>query len=733
MAGDTQIEFDLTVGKNNVGAALDELKSGAKSAYSSFSALNLQMAAVVGAITGAAYSVKKFVDAAIESEESVARLNVALKQTGIYSDATSKKFQNLASAIQETSVYSDDQVMALESMLQNLGQFTSEGLEKATKASIELASAFKMDLNTAAMLVGKAATGNIMAFQRMGIEIKKGKTDAETFANTLEALKRLSGSSATELDTLGGSFKYLSNQMGDASESIGFAISEILHLKEATLLAAKGVQGLNDKVKENPKQAAISGLGLAARLATHDITLLKDAYDFFKNDVEKNPIKAKIDTENAILKMPLGTQGIFDTGFTQKQSSTPLIGDIAKASAESTKLLLDTKARQEELFQKNEEERRKALNDYNTFSEQIKNLGKTQEEVNKQEYDSRVKALDEFFKKGVVKSEDYSAQRYAIEIDLQDKISKLETDRILESHKLQIETDKKAAEEKKKNQEELAKNLSTGGGFLLNAMSGASGANQALSSAAGMAADMFLPGIGSTVSALTSQLSQGPEATKAMVREFAAALPILIEGLIEAIPTLIEELSKQFPKVITAMADVFGDPNFWIDFIKNMTKAAMQSAFAVPKAFISAIPEFFDGFGKQILNSIVDGFSQALDMIVDVINPFDGGGDGLLGLGFLGLAHGGQVQTVPNGFPNDTFPAMLSSGELVVDRSTVERLNSFMDGNQNNESSVTDALLAQILNALSNPTSVNTQLTVNGKAFADIILELDRSGYRLTT
>ena len=34
---------------------------------------------------------------------------------------------------------------------------------------------------------------------------------------------------------------------------------------------------------------------------------------------------------------------------------------------------------------------------------------------------------------------------------------------------------------------------------------------------------------------------------------------------------------------------------------------------------------------------------------------------------------------VPSGFPNDTFPARLTSGELVIDRSTVDKLNRFID------------------------------------------------------
>jgi len=238
---------------------------------------------------------------------------------------------------------------------------------------------------------------------------------------------------------------------------------------------------------------------------------------------------------------------------------------------------------------------------------------------------------------------------------------------------------------------------------------------------------------------------QGPEATKAAVKEFAAAIPELVKALVEALPVFIEEINKQLPVIVQSLADLFGDPQFWVNFSKGMLKASIAAAQAVPKAFIQAIPEFFDGFGKELINAIVNGISQAVGSVGDVAGDFFGGVSDFVSSvpvvgdvydtarGWLGLARGGSVQSVPNGFPNDTFPAMLSSGELVVDRSTVERLNRFMDNGDSQDMSVTNALLAQIVNKLSEGQNVKTTATINGRAFADIILQLNRSNARLTT
>ncbi len=79
----------------------------------------------------------------------------------------------------------------------------------------------------------------------------------------------------------------------------------------------------------------------------------------------------------------------------------------------------------------------------------------------------------------------------------------------------------------------------------------------------------------------------------------------------------------------------------------------------------------------------------------------NGGAGGIRGLarraGVPGAANG---MTVPGGFPNDSFAANLTSGELVVPRDDVTELRSFLSEQRGSGSSVsmteTNELLAQI-------------------------------------
>jgi hypothetical protein len=113
------------------------------------------------------------------------------------------------------------------------------------------------------------------------------------------------------------------------------------------------------------------------------------------------------------------------------------------------------------------------------------------------------------------------------------------------------------------------------------------------------------------------------------------------------------------------------------------------------------------------------------------ITGFIGGAIGSVGDVF-GFAEGGSIKQVPAGFSGDTYPARLSSNELVIDQSTSGKLKQFLNGNNQSGDSISHALLNQILDALNQPVIVQTTAQVNDKAFADIILSLNRRNQRLT-
>ncbi len=193
------------------------------------------------------------VHAAIEAEEAINSLNTALAQSGIYSEATSKEIQDFAKKLQETTTVSDDVILKNAALIQSMGQLDSEGLQRATRAALNLSAALDKDLGTASEALGKAANGNITALSKMGIEIQKGSNDAETFANALKAVEDKFGSAAqSKINTYAGAVSQAKNSFGDLTEEIGNLIVK----NPAVIKAIKEVSQIFFELTESVKTSS---------------------------------------------------------------------------------------------------------------------------------------------------------------------------------------------------------------------------------------------------------------------------------------------------------------------------------------------------------------------------------------------------------------------------------------------------------------------------------------------
>lgn len=211
------------------------------------------------------------VNAAIEAQDAITKLNAALVASGQYSETTSQELQNFAGALQQTTKFSDDAIISAQSLIQSIAQLDKDALKGATTAAVDLASALGMDLESAASLVAKAAEGNTSALSRYGIQIRKGATDAQTFANALEAINsKFGGSAAAQLQTFSGAVALLKNTFGDAQEEIGNAIIKNQSLINAFQETQKIVEGLKLAISGNKdelagyvSQAVVTGIHVA--------------------------------------------------------------------------------------------------------------------------------------------------------------------------------------------------------------------------------------------------------------------------------------------------------------------------------------------------------------------------------------------------------------------------------------------------------------------------------------
>lgn len=146
---------------------------------------------------------------------------------------------------------------------------------------------------------------------------------------------------------------------------------------------------------------------------------------------------------------------------------------------------------------------------------------------------------------------------------------------------------------------------------------------------------------------------------------------------------------------------------------------------------IAALKRVFDGF-----KSVVNFFSDIFDQIAGLFENLPGGGGGgtvskALGVN-VGFAEGGIV---PSGFPNDSFPARLTSGERIIrpdDSATLTSMLQAFEGGSlgGGGNDVMTALLARILAAVENPMTVVSSVDFKGQTLANIMLQLSRQNAR---
>lgn len=191
----------------NIGAAFGKMKVAAAAAS----------AAIVGTL---AVSLDKYAD----QEKAVNTLEASLKSQGFAVQKLSVKYQKLASSIQTTTTFGDEEILQAQALGQSLaGQIPLR--EDLIRATIDFAAANAIDLKSAFNTVGKSIGSSMNALGRYGVQLKKGASRTEKMDAITKALnKSFKGSAAAQAKGL-GKVKQLSNAFGDFLELIGKQLS----------------------------------------------------------------------------------------------------------------------------------------------------------------------------------------------------------------------------------------------------------------------------------------------------------------------------------------------------------------------------------------------------------------------------------------------------------------------------------------------------------------------------
>lgn len=239
MAAEVEIVANFTDnasgGLSGFGASLGNLGNIVTGIKSAFDLVGQAVDAAVGFF-------QPFVDSAAESELAVAQLEGVLRATGGAAGLTSQELQDMANALQNTTRFSDETILAGESLLLTFRNIGEEAFQRAVPAMVDMAEIFG-SVDSAAMQLGKALNdplNGLGALTRAGItfsdaqkEMIKNFVESGDLASAQaiilgEVEAQVNGLAEAMGDTFAGRWDIFQNKLDTVRETIGGALLPLL-------------------------------------------------------------------------------------------------------------------------------------------------------------------------------------------------------------------------------------------------------------------------------------------------------------------------------------------------------------------------------------------------------------------------------------------------------------------------------------------------------------------------
>ena len=226
-----------------------------------------------------------------------------------------------------------------------------------------------------------------------------------------------------------------------------------------------------------------------------------------------------------------------------------------------------------------------------------------------------------------------------------------------------------------------------------------------------------------------------------IVEAIIVAIPDLIVAIVEAIPILIVAIVKAIVNLIVLIVQLIGKlfegiGNLFKNIFKGIGKLFSSDVIQGAKGFVNNIlsgaanfiKRIIDGAGdfvKRLISGAGDFIKNLVDKIKDAVGGVFGGGGGgggntpplISGIKkIFKFSEGGEV---PGGAPfNDRVPALLTPGEVVLNRDQVAALTSAANN-------------SGMISGGGQPQNLTIILKVSEQELSRAFIQLDRKGFRL--
>lgn len=239
-AGDNALVVKINGDPSDFNAAMAETQAKSKGFASALEEAAKPAAVAFAGLSGAiGYAIKQFADA----EQMQAKLNATLEATKFAAGLSATEISNMATALSKVTAYDDEAIIGAQNLLLSFTKIGKEVFPNATKATLDLAAKLQIDLNSAALIVGKALQNpaeGLGALSKAGIRFSEDQkkviqalVDSGNAAKAQDLiLKELAtfslGQAEAQAKTLAGSLSQMKNEFNNVAEVIGAYFSPIL-------------------------------------------------------------------------------------------------------------------------------------------------------------------------------------------------------------------------------------------------------------------------------------------------------------------------------------------------------------------------------------------------------------------------------------------------------------------------------------------------------------------------
>ena len=170
---------------------------------------------------------KKLEQAYFVQERAETKLSAAIQITGKSAEISLSKMKKLASGLQDVAKVGDEVTLSAMAMVQQLANLNERELTEITPLILDFAKGMRIDVVTAATLVGKTIGSTTNALTRYGIEIDTSADKTDKIAELITVMDNKFGGLAEQMGkTTEGIDIGLKNSLGDLREEMGRVIAE---------------------------------------------------------------------------------------------------------------------------------------------------------------------------------------------------------------------------------------------------------------------------------------------------------------------------------------------------------------------------------------------------------------------------------------------------------------------------------------------------------------------------